>query len=123
MRMIDLALKDLLQVVRDWKTALLLIVMPIVFTMFFGFVFNSAGTVEDPRLPVGFVDHDSSGALGGNLQGLLELSGVIRPVVLEEKDVEQAGELVRDGELAAVVIVCQVKLWLPLFSYQAILSS
>jgi len=58
MRVIDLALKDLLQIVRDWKTALFLVAMPIVFTLFFGFVLGDAFGEEDPRLPVGYVDHD-----------------------------------------------------------------
>ena len=43
MRVIDLALKDLLQIVRDWKAALFMVVMPIIFTMFFGFAFGGSG--------------------------------------------------------------------------------
>jgi ABC-type Na+ efflux pump permease subunit len=104
-RVIDLALKDLLQIVRDWKTALFMVVMPIVFTLFFGFVFGSTGEEDDPRLPVGFVDHDQGGTLSSNLESLLEASGAIRPVVLEGEEIEQAGEMVRDETLAAVVIV------------------
>ncbi len=105
MRVIDLALKDLLQIVRDWKTALFMVVMPIVFTLFFGFVFGSTGEEDDPRLPVGFVDHDQGGALSSNLENLLAASGAIRPVVLEGEEIERAGEMVRDETLAAVVIV------------------
>jgi hypothetical protein len=37
-RATSLALKDLLQIARDWKSALFLIVMPILFTFFFGLV-------------------------------------------------------------------------------------
>jgi len=105
MRVIDLALKDLLQIVRDWKTALFMVVMPIVFTLFFGFVSGGTGAEDDPRLPVGFVDHDQGGTLSSNLHNLLEASDAIRPVVLEGEEIEQAGELVRDETLAAVVIV------------------
>lgn len=105
MRVIDLALKDLSQLLKDWKTTLFMVVMPIVFTMFFGFVFSSDGGTEDLRLPVGFASYDTSGTLGGNLHNLMGLSEIIRPVVLKEDDVAQAGELVRDGELAAAMIV------------------
>jgi ABC-2 type transport system permease protein len=104
-RVIDLALKDLLQIARDWKTALFMVIMPIVFTLFFGFVFGSTGEEDDPRLPVGFVDHDPGGALSSDLEDLLEVSGAIRPVVLEGDEIERAGEMVRDETLAAVVIV------------------
>jgi ABC-2 type transport system permease protein len=105
MRVIDLALKDLLQIVRDWKSAFFLVVMPILFTLFFGFIFGSTGGERDPRLPVGFVDHDKGSTLGSSLHSLLEASDAIRPVVLDEKQAEQVGQLVGDEKLAAAVIV------------------
>jgi len=49
-RVVDLALKDLLQVIRDWKSLLFLVVMPILFTLFFGAIFGSSGAADDPRL-------------------------------------------------------------------------
>ena len=105
MRVIDLALKDLLQIVRDWKSALFLLAMPILFTLFFGFVFGSSGAGDDPRLPVGFVDHDGGSALSASLHNLLETSDAIRPVVLEGDEADRAANLVHDEDLAAVVIV------------------
>ena len=104
MRVIDLALKDLLQIVRDWKAALFLLAMPILFTAFFGFIFGSGGG-GDPRLPVGLVDRDPGGLLTSNLRRLLEVSDVVRAVILEGEQAEQAGEMVGDEELAAAVIV------------------
>jgi ABC-2 type transport system permease protein len=108
MRVIDLAFKDLLQTVRDWKSALFLIVMPILFTLFFGLVFGPAfnpGANEDPRLLVGLVNRDPGGDLSASFQSLLESSDVVRLVLLEEDEVDRAEELVRDQELAAVVTV------------------
>ena len=106
MRVLHLILKDLLQIIRDWKTALFLVVMPIVFTLFFGFVSGGTGTLEDdPRLPVGFVNSDQTGTLGTTLHSLLGGSEAIRPEILKAEDAEQAGELVRDESLVAVVIV------------------
>jgi ABC-2 type transport system permease protein len=105
MRVIDLALKDLSQIVRDWKAAVFLLAMPIAFTLLMGFVFSGAGGAEDARLPVGFLDLDGGDVLSGYLLDLLETSDVIRPVVLEEPSVEEASRQVADADLAAVVIV------------------
>ena len=43
MRILDLTLKDLKQLTRDWKSALFLVIMPVAFTLLFGFVFSGAG--------------------------------------------------------------------------------
>ena len=104
MRVIDLALKDLLQIVRDWKSAVFLVVMPILFTLFFGTIFGSSAE-GDPRLPVGFVSHDQSDALSTSLHTLLDASDAIRPVVLEGDEADSAAGSVSDGDLAGAVIV------------------
>ena len=78
MRAIYLALKDLLQIFRDWKAAFFLVVMPIAFTLLFGFAFGGAGDeAADPRLPVGYLDLDQ-GHLSPHLFKLLDNSEVIR---------------------------------------------
>jgi ABC-2 type transport system permease protein len=104
-RIVDLASKDLVQVIRDWKSALFLVVMPILFTLFFGFIFAPSQAEDDPRLPVGFLNHDPAGSLAANLEDLLAVSDVVRPVPLNEADVTQIDEQVRDGGLAATLIV------------------
>ena len=107
MRILDLARKDLSQILRDWKSGLFLLVMPVLFTLFFGFVLGSAPVSEpdrDTRLPVGLIDRDE-GSLALSLQTLLEESEVIRPVSLEQGAVEQVNQMVEDGELVAVVII------------------
>jgi len=60
-RIFDIASKDLLQLLRDRKIFIFLLIMPIAFTLLFGFAsgtFSRGGT--DPRLPVGFLDEDHS---------------------------------------------------------------
>ncbi len=42
MRILALVSKDLLQITRDIKSALFLIVMPVTFTLFFGFAFAAS---------------------------------------------------------------------------------
>lgn len=107
MRILDLARKDLSQILGDWKSGLFLLVMPLLFTLFFGFVMGSGSAAKaeiDPRLPVGVINQDG-GRLATSLETLLEDSEVIRPVLLEASDREQADKMVEDGDFAAVVII------------------
>jgi ABC-2 type transport system permease protein len=104
-RMIDLLLKDMKQLVRDWKAAAFLVVMPIVFTLFFGFIFAGTTAEEDPRLQVGFLDQDGGSVLSTHLLGLLNASDAIRPIELEDEDVDDVEKSVGDEELAAAVII------------------
>jgi ABC-2 type transport system permease protein len=107
MRILDLALKDLTQVFRDRKSLLFLVAMPILFMLFFSLIFGSQGGTRDARLPVGFVNDDSSSPLSTHLLALLEDSDAVRPVILDTKQAAKAGLSVRDGKLAAAVSVPQ----------------
>lgn len=101
MRTIDLTLKDLRQILRDKKSALFLVVMPIVFTAFMGFALSRGSSTEDARLPIGFVTSDASGLLSKNLQSLLADSKTLRVVALTG----DASAQVREGNAVAVLIV------------------
>ena len=104
MRILDLALKDLRQLVRDWKSVLFLLIMPIGFTILLGFVTGGGGGQEDPRLPIVYVDEDH-GTVSSHLLELLNGSDAIRPIVEEDADLAEVEQQVADGELAAAVIV------------------
>jgi len=104
-RIFDITLKDLVQLLRDRKTFLFLLIMPVIFTFLFGFAFGgfSPGGGDD-RLPVGFLDQDRS-RLSRQLRDLLEESDVIRietNLLLTPSDLES---LVVEEKLAAAVIV------------------
>ncbi len=105
MRLLDLAIKDLTQTVRDWKAAFFLLIMPIIFTLLFGFLFSDMGGEEDPRLPVGFLNRDEGSVVSEQLLDLLDGSDAIRPVLLEDVTEERALEMVVEEELAGVVVV------------------
>ena len=104
-RIIDIALKDLLQLSRDFRTFMFLLIMPIAFTFLFGFAFGSfGGGNSDSRLPVGYISQDSHWVTN-SLHDLLDKSEVIRldeNIFHSTTDLEK---LVADGDLAAAIIV------------------
>ncbi len=109
MRILSLAIKDLLQIGRDKKSALFLLLMPILFTWIFGLVF-STDAKRDPRLPVGLLNLDVQGVLSVSFTSLLEQSATVRPVILQENQlgdtlVIELQKRVRTEALAAAVII------------------
>jgi ABC-2 type transport system permease protein len=101
MRIFDLMLKDLSQVIRDRRALIFLLVMPIVFTVFMGLALRPAEP-GDPRLPVGLVVEDD-GALGQHIEPLMNASSAIHPVRVETT--ADAEAKVSKGELAAALIL------------------
>ena len=59
MRILDIALKDLTQLFRDKRSALFLVVMPIVFTLLMALTYQDAAQPVDPRLAVGWASQDA----------------------------------------------------------------
>jgi ABC-2 type transport system permease protein len=104
-RIIDIAFKDLMQLSRDFRTFMFLLIMPIVFTFLFGFAFGSfGGGNSDSRLPVGYISQDNHWVTN-SLHDLLDESEVIR---LDENIFHSTSDLeklVADGDLAAAIIV------------------
>lgn len=60
MKILTLAIKDLRQMLFDKNSALFLVAMPIVFTLFMGFAYRSGenGTTEDPHIPLAWVERE-----------------------------------------------------------------
>ena len=102
MRILHIAIKDLTQVLQQKKSALFLLIMPLLFTWLMGLVF-SQNENHDQRLPVGLVLLDNS-ALGPHLQTLLNDSDTTRPVAPDQNEPAFLEEQVRSQKLAAVVI-------------------
>ena len=104
-RILDITFKDLMQLSRDFKTFMFLLIMPIVFTLLFGFAFGGFGGGDsDSRLPVGYLSQDKHWVTD-SLYSLLAKSEVIRldeNVFRSEVDLNK---LVADGDLAAAIIV------------------
>ena len=49
MSAIDLMIKDLVQILRDRKSLMFILIMPIAFTLLFGFAFGGYGAPADTR--------------------------------------------------------------------------
>ncbi len=103
-RILDIAQKDLLQLRRDRKTFMFLLIMPVAFTLLFGYAFGGFGGSSDSRLPVGYLDQDNS-RLSRKLHDLLAASKVIRLDENQTRSVSELEQLVVQEKLAAAIIV------------------
>lgn len=101
-RILDLAIKDLRQITRDRKSFIFLLVMPIAFTLLFGFAFGGSSTA-DPRLPIGLLDEDGT-ALSQHLVTMLENSDVVR-IAENESGAAVLQQKVSDEDIAAAVLI------------------
>ncbi len=102
MRVIDLALKDLQQLVRSRQTFIFLLIMPVVFTILFGFAFGGDSTA-DPRLPIAVHDADQS-ALSQEVVAALGSSDVVR-LEASEATAAELPQLVADEDVAAAIMI------------------
>ena len=103
-RIFDITLKDLTQILRDRKTFLFLLIMPIAFTLLFGLAFGGSGRTSDSRLPVGYLNLDN-GNISTQLHGLLAGSTVIRLDGTPGRTAADLEKLVGSGKLAAALVI------------------
>lgn len=104
---LDITLKDLTQILRDRKTFMFLLIMPIAFTLLFSFAFGGSNTGDDPqddRLPVGLFNQDNS-AFSQELEKILASSQVIRINENPDQTPDELQQSVNDGDLAAALII------------------
>lgn len=104
MRILDLALKDLSQMLRDKRSLLFLVAMPIVFTFFMGFAYRNTGGDEnaDNRIPLAFVDPEPEHRLNNLLFTRLKSSDSINVISMTE---EEAMDTLRKGDVAGVLVI------------------
>lgn len=102
MRILDLMLKDLVQILRDRKTIIFLLAMPVAMTIFMGFMMRGSNQTSDPRLALGWVDGNPQGTLNQALRTMFENSGAFNIMDVQQL---QASEMVGSGKLAGAVII------------------
>lgn len=104
MSAVDLAVKDLLQILRDRKSLIFILAMPIAFTLLMGFAFGGYGSPGDTRLQVA-VAGDTADPAHATLTDLLESSTVLRTVTPASLEDQALRASVRDGKVAAVILI------------------
>ena len=104
MRLFDITLKDLSQIIRDKQSLLFLVAMPILFTLFMGFAYRGGGgdAPAAVRLPLGWVNNDPGGLLSQQLHQSLSSSESVQLVEIVPADVDDA---VRKGEVSGALLV------------------
>ena len=95
-----LATKDLLQTRRDRMAALFTIILPIVFTVFFGLLFGGLSSGSE-RIPLAVADSDG-GAEAQKLVALLKESPVVDVKMVQPAAVEKQ---VDDEKVAAALVI------------------
>jgi ABC-2 type transport system permease protein len=100
----DLTIKDLTQILRDRKSLMFILIMPIAFTLMFGFVFGGYGAPADTRLPV-VVAGDTGDPAHAALVDLVESSTVTRVASPASTEDQALRASVRDGKVTAVVFI------------------
>jgi len=97
--------KDLVQMLRDRKIFMFLLLMPIAFTLLFGFAFGGSDSdQQDVRLPVSILNLDN-GKISQELEAILASSQVVRIVEEEWASAEAIQDAVTAGDLTAAVII------------------
>jgi ABC-2 type transport system permease protein len=98
-----IAAKDLKQILLDRRSAIFLVLMPVVFTAFLGLAFRWPSH-EDPRSVVGVCDLDST-ELSGLVSGQLESTGLVRVEELGRAAAGKVDDLIRRGRYDLVLVV------------------
>jgi ABC-2 type transport system permease protein len=105
MRIIDLAFKDLSQMLRDKRSLLFIVAMPIIFTLFMGFAYRGSTQSDeetDNRIPLALIDPQPVSRLDKMFFTRLESSDSIKVIVMNE---DEAMDAFREGEVAGVLVV------------------
>jgi ABC-2 type transport system permease protein len=99
-----ITIKDITQIIRDRKSFLFLLIMPIAFTYLFGYIFRSTDSSgADSRLQVGLANLDSSSVMSQQFENLLKDSQVIR--IIDEPNEKSLEKQVSDEKLSAGILI------------------
>lgn len=103
MRIFNLALKDILQVMRDKKTFLFMLLMPVVFTFVMGLAFSSSNS-GDQRPVIALIDRDGS-PVSQELKNMLNADTSLNLLELNQAQALDANQSVKKGSYAAFISI------------------
>ncbi|NMC78756.1 MAG: ABC transporter permease, partial [Chloroflexi bacterium] len=104
MKTLNLAIKDLSQILREKRTLLFLVAMPVIFTFFMGLSYRSADNneVADNRIPLAVVDSQPEAILNKALHARLASSEALKPVDLSKAE---ALDALSQGKVDGVLLI------------------
>jgi ABC-2 type transport system permease protein len=105
MRLLHLTIKDLSQILRDRRSLIFLVAMPIFFTIFMGFAYRSSSTPTVTRLVLGWINADPQGMAANQLLDSLGILSDLRLEKIDPDDLDNSIEKVRKGELAGILSI------------------
>ena len=106
MRIVNLALKDLKQIMRDKHSLMFLLIMPVVFTAFMGFALGlGEDSAAQSRFRIGWVNPEPSSIVSAALRSAFESDDTIELVDASLDHRLELEEQINNGKMAAVVIL------------------
>lgn len=104
MKIFELAYKDLTQVLRDKRSLVFLVAMPLVFTLFMGFAYRSGedSAEEDPRMALAWVEESPASTTSMMLYERLADSDTLKP---ERMPKAAALETLHKQDVAGVLVI------------------
>ena len=102
MKIFDLAFKDISQILRDRKSLLFLVAMPIIFTLFMGLALRGGTTSQDSRIPLAWVDPEPDALLNKALVRRIEASDTIKLMTMEN---DAALEALSKNKVDGILVV------------------
>jgi ABC-2 type transport system permease protein len=103
MKILDLVLKDLRQMLYDKNSALFLVAMPIVFTFFMGYAYRSGeSSAADPRIPLAWVEEKSPAEMSNMLYTHLADTDSL---VITRMDLDDAQNALQRGKVDGILLI------------------
>ncbi|NTU76177.1 MAG: ABC transporter permease, partial [Anaerolineaceae bacterium] len=104
MRILELALKDLSQILRDKQSFLFLLAMPLIFTFVMGVALSGTTGSSEDRLTVAWVNPEPQSETAAILMKNLEASSAIN-LDISYTNADAAVKAVEDGKINAAIIL------------------
>ncbi len=105
MRILELALKDLQQILRDKRQLIFLVLMPVGFTLFMGIAFKGVVQKPDHRLPLGWYNQDVNGRFTEMLRSALSANPDLNLYTVKPNELAKARQNVANKYTGGVLVI------------------
>ncbi|MBN1267566.1 MAG: ABC transporter permease [Anaerolineales bacterium] len=108
MKILNIVLKDILQILKDRKTLFFLVLLPLVFTLFFGLVFNPStisNTEEISRLRIAVLTTEGEKTASEQILNLLQVSETLSAEEFNLSDLDIKKQELADGDFDGLLLI------------------